>query len=559
HLDSYLVIPHQLAQINVNALETGFLNNRDFYNAGHFFWKYLQVYQNISFLGFYLNNGEGVAAQRWPPGSGVNIVQHSLRDGKDYNYATDSQGNRTKLLDSTTYFAPQEQWYIDAVKANKPFWSRINTAEEFPGYIAVSALYPLHDKNKKIIGIFGVDLLLNDISEFLQKLPITQNGMVFILEHNGLLIGNSGASTTYKVINGKSQRLSALSSPNPYLKDTAQFLKNRFGDLINLKNEQYLEFYRDNKKQFVQVRPWRDRYGLDWLVIVTIPETDFTAQINANTQTTILLCIAALLTATLLGMMTARWITQPILRLSQASQAIASGDLDQNVQIKGIRELQRLSYAFNRMAEQLRDWVNLLESRVVERTAQLDEAKQSAENAREVAIAANRSKSQFLANMSHELRTPLNAILGFAQVMNRDSSLRNDQQEDLRVIIRSGEHLLALINDVLDMSKIESGRINLVKSNFNLYHLLASVQEMLGLRAQVKGLQLVVNYTEALPQYIHTDEKKLRQVLLNLLGNAVKFTESGFVSLHVDRDNDTERSPDANFYLRFVVEDSGPG
>ncbi|NEP01991.1 MAG: GAF domain-containing protein [Symploca sp. SIO2E9] len=161
--------------------------------------------------------------------------------------------------------------------------------------------------------------------------------------------------------------------------------------------------------------------------------------------------------------------------------------------------------------------------------AQLKEAKENAD-------AANRAKSEFLANMSHELRTPLNAILGFTQVMIRDSLLTPRQREHLGIIGRSGEHLLSLLNDVLEMSKIEAGQIALHQNSFDLYHLLKSLEEMLKLKAASKGLELRFELEPGVPQYVRADESKLRQVLINLLGNGIKFTQKGWVMLRVEVD-----------------------
>ncbi|MGK7957609.1 MAG: ATP-binding protein [Crocosphaera sp.] len=149
------------------------------------------------------------------------------------------------------------------------------------------------------------------------------------------------------------------------------------------------------------------------------------------------------------------------------------------------------------------------------------------------ANAANLAKSQFLAKMSHELRTPLNAILGFTQMMNRDSSLSSEQQEYLGIINRSGEHLLSLINDVLEMSRIEAGQLTLHQTCFNLYELINSIKELLTLKASSKGLALIIYQDEDLPQYLEGDESKLRQIIVNLVGNAIKFTQFGHVDLHL--------------------------
>lgn len=178
------------------------------------------------------------------------------------------------------------------------------------------------------------------------------------------------------------------------------------------------------------------------------------------------------------------------------------------------------------------------------------EAKKASDAAKEAADLANRAKSEFLANMSHELRTPLNAILGFTQILQRDTSLQPEHQENLGIISRSGEHLLSLINDVLDMSKIEAGRITLSPNNFDLYKLLDTIEEMFQLRAESKGLQLLVEREDGVPQYIQTDENKLRQILINLVGNAIKFTQEGGVIIRVSYQPEQ---------LIWEIEDSGPG
>ncbi|MFN6564200.1 MAG: PAS domain S-box protein [Nostoc sp. ChiSLP01] len=165
--------------------------------------------------------------------------------------------------------------------------------------------------------------------------------------------------------------------------------------------------------------------------------------------------------------------------------------------------------------------------------AQMQRQSQALQEAAIVADAANRAKSEFLANMSHELRTPLNAILGFTQLMSHDDALSAEHQQNLAIINRAGEHLLNLINDILEMSKIEAGRMTLNLSSFDLIHLLQNLEEMLRFRATSKGLELVFEYTSDLPQVVQADESKLRQVLLNLLGNAIKFTDTGRVLLRV--------------------------
>jgi PAS domain S-box-containing protein len=187
-------------------------------------------------------------------------------------------------------------------------------------------------------------------------------------------------------------------------------------------------------------------------------------------------------------------------------------------------------------------------------------------NARDAAQTANRAKSEFLANMSHELRTPLNAILGFSQVMAHDPSLSSDNRDYLNIINRSGQHLLTLINDVLEMSKIEAGQIALNDHSFDLYSLLDGLEDMLRLKAYEKDLTLAFHRGAGVPRYITADEGKLQQVLINLLGNAIKFTQSGGVVLRVHPPLTSEQghilatqSQEDYHVLWFEVSDTGVG
>ncbi len=188
-----------------------------------------------------------------------------------------------------------------------------------------------------------------------------------------------------------------------------------------------------------------------------------------------------------------------------------------------------------------------LEERVSERTLQLAQARDSAE-------AASRAKTVFLANMSHELRTPLNAILGFSKLLRREATMSDGQRHSLDIINRSGEHLLALINDILDLAKIEAGRVQVISAPFDLGALVSEVAELMRGRATEKGLYLHLDPADEGPRYLRADAAKLRQVMVNLLGNAVKFTHKGGVTLRL------RVVPEGGgLHLLIEVEDSGPG
>ena len=213
--------------------------------------------------------------------------------------------------------------------------------------------------------------------------------------------------------------------------------------------------------------------------------------------------------------------------------------------------------------------IQRLKKQLLDRNTELQQEIIERKKAEEAAAAASLAKSQFVANMSHELRTPLNAILGFTEVMSRDSFLGDENLENLRIINRSGQHLLELINDVLDLSKIEAGIIALDERSLDLYQLLDTLEEMFQIKAETKNLQLKFFVQPNVPQYIKTDEKKLRVCLINLLGNAIKFTpDGGRIWLRASVESkqqlaESEIYPNSTsgepFLILFEVEDTGVG
>lgn len=221
--------------------------------------------------------------------------------------------------------------------------------------------------------------------------------------------------------------------------------------------------------------------------------------------------------------------------------------------------LKKTELALRESEAKLREQANLLEQRVEERTYDLKIAKEAAES-------ASRSKAAFLANMSHELRTPLNAILGFAQLMLYDQELNEQHQTDLQTICNSGNHLLAMINDILEMSKLEAGSVLLREKECSLYDIVDTARDMLYLKAQEKDLSFDVSIQPDVPPYIYTDEGKLRQILINLIGNAIKFTDSGHILVRVEVRNLPENiakiageASEIPRCLCFEVEDTGAG
>jgi signal transduction histidine kinase/DNA-binding NarL/FixJ family response regulator len=300
--------------------------------------------------------------------------------------------------------------------------------------------------------------------------------------------------------------------------------------------------------------------GSTWSLVIDDDWGNITANMRGYQNILLGLLILGVFAPAVVVGLGIRHVTNPIEALTSAARQVAGGRFDQTIQVKTGDEIETLATQFNQMAAELCISYSVLESKVQERTAELVTATEQAKHAAAVAESANRAKSIFLANMSHELRTPLNAILGYTQLLARDPLATTDQREALETIGRSGEHLLGLINDVLTMSKIEAGRTNLEENAFDLHEQLKGLAEMFQMRANDKGLKLIVDLAPNTPQYIQADEGKLRQVLMNLLSNAIKFTQEGGLTLRVE----ARPAPDAKtdpevVWLDCEVEDTGVG
>ena len=527
NLQAYVTTPHQINQSKLDAVWLGLVKMEKLSAWEKYLWRQVQLYPYINFTSVGNKDGDYRTGEKLSNGSIMINVSGKSTGFDFYSYNTNDTGDRTSVATVVKNFDIREHpSYQNAANAGQPTWSSVYISFLEPTLI-LSALQPVYENNQ-LEGVLISALRLDHIGRFLNTLKIGKSGQAFIVEKNGTLLATSTGEQPFRTKNNKKELFKAEESVDPSTQATAKYVADRFRELKEIKTSYLLNFEIDGKRQFVKVLPFQDGKGLDWLIIVVVPEADFTKEIEANTRTAVLLCLAALGVAVAIGILTSRWVTNPILRLNTAAKNIAKGEWDKTVKSERSDELGELAKSFNSMAQQLQQSFETLENRVQERTAELAVAKDKAE-------VANQAKSAFLANMSHELRSPLNAILGFSQLMTRSQTLSPEHQENISIISSSGEHLLTLINNVLDLSKIESGRTTLNPKKIDLYRLLNDLEDMFQLKADDKHLQLVFYRSSDVPQYVESDELKLRQILINLLNNALKFTKNGDISVRVSK------------------------
>ena len=573
HLDNYLKTPHLIVQLKQNNVRLQQLNVADFPGLQQDFWSTIKLFDSVRAIYLADEAGKFLYVQQE---NDRHYVKEVIKAPERKAYVLDSLGQRQEFVEVDIYDPRLRPWYINTKQTQSNNWSKI-----YPftgGELGITAAGLLQDREGNTRGIVGVDLILSGIGDFLRGIEISKNGQVFILERNGYLVATSTDEQPfiYDATQQKEQRLRAIESKNVLTSATSQHITDYFRSLYNVDSSEQLDFKLNGDRQLVQVLPCRDWLGLDWLIVVVIPEADFMAEINANTRNTILLCLGALAIAVALGVYTSQKIAQPIAHLSRVSNLVAQSARARNtstklypvVEAKSIKELKVLAQSFNEMVIHLKaafkDLENTnekLENRVKQRTEALLLAKEAAD-------AASHSKSQFLANMSHELRTPLHAILGFTQIALQNSSLKPQQRANLVTVQRSGEHLLNLINDILEMSRIEAGSILINQKPFDLHRLLGNLAQMFRLRLSTpsrgakphgSNIELRFELSPHLPQYIQSDPEKLNQILINLLENAIKFTDRGRVTLRVQPLKKQVRAKSPVTAIAFTVEDTGCG
>ena len=406
------------------AISLGMLNTQALDPWIPYFEQQIQSAGSLHTLTLGNAQGEYVGVGRQDAGR---LVLQRSGQATGFVYYTYDFNNRNKILSSVPQYDPRlRPWYTAAAQSGKDAWSEVFKHFSEP-LLQIATNLPLFDGNGKLMGVVAAGINLAVISDFLETLKIGQTGQTFILERSGLLIATSTKENPFRMVNGVQERLHVGESKNELTKNTVRYLMTHFGSLDAVWTPQQLDFNSAGKRYYLKLTPFYDSAGIDWLIAVIVPESDFMGAIYDSNRNTILLTLIALLVAIGVGVFTAQWVVRPILRLNAAAKSLACGDWKQ-VEVTGREdELGEMTESFNAMAAELQRLFNSLQQSV-------DELKQTGG---ELAESRQKYKEIFL-----------NAPAGMYQASFEGKFLRANPAVARILGYDSAEEIIATITDI---------------------------------------------------------------------------------------------------------------
>ncbi|HLY27457.1 MAG TPA: PAS domain S-box protein [Aggregatilineales bacterium] len=365
HLYSYLQTPHLVNQLNLDGIRLEEFKIGNASSLENHFRTQLRRFDTAMSIAYADEQANYVGVERiGAVGLAAGEDQFLAISGKEtknilQEWRIDEQGRNVQdTWTSPARYDPRARpWYQAGVRAGGPTWTPIFMWSN--GTVGLDAVTPVYDTRhsvaeKSLLGILDTSLTLDGIGDFLQSLDISQHGQTFIMERSGLLVASSTVRQPYTRTGNDMNRLAAFDSTEPVVRATSEYLQQHFGDLSAIRGSQRLEFALHGDQQSVEVTPYHDQYGLDWLIVVVIPQADFMGKVWANSYNTELLIAIFLLISINVAILITRWVTQPILQLNQAAKALAAGRWMQGDIVGRTDEVEELASSFNRMAAQLR-------------------------------------------------------------------------------------------------------------------------------------------------------------------------------------------------------------
>lgn len=390
HLETYLLMPELANQEVKNVIELNLINPQNLSELEKFFWQQVKGNSHINTIQFATQTGNYIGAGYWSNDRIVIKKSNTQTNFEFQTFYTDKTGKISQLIKSSPNYDPRQRpWYSTTIKTQKLVWSPIYSMQSH-GMLGMTLAEPIYDQKNQLLGVLGTDILLSEINEFLSKLHISKTGEAFIMEKSGDLIASSQETPLFQIYRGTAQRIKANESSDQLIQLTSNHLLKKYDNFSNLTNITKLKEDILGEQYFLQITPFKDDQGIDWLILIIIPQKDFMDKIHSNKITTISLCLVAFIIALVIGFITSSWVTKPIRQLSQAASSLSEGKWDPTMPNTDhdssalIAEVYHLALAFDQMKKQLQSsFYQLknakleLENRVKKRTQELEKANQN--------------------------------------------------------------------------------------------------------------------------------------------------------------------------------------
>ncbi|MGL5032440.1 MAG: diguanylate cyclase domain-containing protein, partial [Microcystaceae cyanobacterium] len=361
HLKHFLDNAQLMNQVNKNYLVQDKVTVTDLSKIEKFLYQQMRSFSSVPYTAWGSETGNYVGIARTSDNQyQVEIVSKATK-GQYHTYQLNSDGTRGKLLKVFPKYDPRlRPWYQQAMKAQEATWTPMYLWFD-SSRIALDTVLPVYDPQRKKLGVLDTPITLFNISDFLSQLKISPSGKSFILDGTGSVIASSDFKLDSQIENPSLKKLLDAQSKSGIIRETATYLTKKYPNLSKIKSPLSFAFQGQNQRNFVRIVPFRDREGIDWLIGVVIPEKDFMEIVWANSRLTLVVSMISLFVAIGIGIFTARWITDPIVKINQASKAIAAGKLDQKVNLYYNNEIGDLANSFNLMAAKLKQVFQELE------------------------------------------------------------------------------------------------------------------------------------------------------------------------------------------------------
>lgn len=439
YLRAYLEVPQQVVATMEQAVRSGALDPQDQVATTRYLWQLHRTFPDALYLNYGLASGDFIGVGQADNDDPRPYLELAAADSIERleKYTIDPIGRKGDLQ-RVKPFADfrADGWYNEPLVAGKAVWTSIYNWVDAPEVMAIGAGIPIR-RDGRLVGVAEVDVFLSNISSYLASLPLGKGSQVYLVEPNGMLVADSSNRLPFRVVGGRGVRLRATEAEAPSIRDSARALVNRFGDLGAIDMPHQLRLPLNGTGELVRVEPFRDRYGLDWRIVVTMPESEFEGPLRRDALTNLLISLGAVGVSGTLGMQAVRRVNASLTQVVEGSEALAEGNLDHEVPPGEVAETQRVAMSLNTMASSLRESIRSLRAsnaavseEVAQRTWELQGANQRLEE--EIALRRRAEEELLQSNAELQVLAHTDRLTGVANRNQLDHQLAMEWQRHRR-------------------------------------------------------------------------------------------------------------------------------